>query len=179
MLCAGETGTMSWRHPPHRAGVASHAALESGVVVRAGARDALTEAGAGGVVSRAMATRWGADLVTGHGRPQPLPRHARGRGDLARSEPPARPPTPCTGPGKPASLCRRSGRSAQGPPSRLTARTSLSSIPATSPSRFHWLVKPTPDAASGVVRCWVTLSAYHPDYSLVRQLERAAHVPLL
>ena len=100
MLCAGETGTMSWRHPPHRAGVASHAALESGVVVRAGARDALTEAGAGGVVSRAMATRWGADLVTGHGRPQPLPRHARGRGDLARSEPPARPLTPCTGTGK-------------------------------------------------------------------------------
>jgi len=58
VLCAGETGTVSWRHTPHREGVASLAALESGVVVRADARDAVTEAGAGGVVSRAMATGW-------------------------------------------------------------------------------------------------------------------------
>ena len=50
-----------------------------------------------------------------------------------------------------------------GTPVRLTARTSLKSTLAITQSRFHSPVPPIVGTASGVVRCQVTLSAYHPD----------------
>jgi len=88
LLCAGETGKVSWMQEPHREGVASRSDLESCAVVREGAREALTEAGAGWVWSREMATLRGADMVAGRGRPHPLPRQRERQRDPARSETP-------------------------------------------------------------------------------------------
>lgn len=73
---------------PHREGVASHSDLESCAVARAGAREALTEAGAGWVLSREIATLRGADVVAGRGRPHPLPRQRERQRNPARSETP-------------------------------------------------------------------------------------------
>lgn len=92
LLYAGETGKVSWMQEPHREGVASHSDLESCLGVREGAREALTEAGAGWVLSREIATLRGVDVVAGRGRPHPLPRQReRGRGTPRGLRPHARP----------------------------------------------------------------------------------------
>lgn len=88
LLCAGETGKVSWMQEPHREGLASHSDLESCAGVRKGEREALTEVGTGWVSSREIATLRGADAIAGRGRPHSLPRQRERQGDPARSKTP-------------------------------------------------------------------------------------------
>lgn len=92
LLCAGETGGMTWMKEPYEEGVATHFGPESCVVARKGADEALTGVRLGWPSSRENAdSHRGADALTGSGRPYRSRRHRETRRDLARSE------TPCTG----------------------------------------------------------------------------------
>src|SRR5262249_61188829 len=66
--------------------LASHTDPESCAVARKGAREALTGARAGGLLSREIILVRGADAVSVSGRLQPMPRYGERYGDLARSE---------------------------------------------------------------------------------------------
>jgi hypothetical protein len=66
--------------------LASHTAPESCAVARKGAREALTGARAGGLLSREIILVRGADAVSVSGRLHPMPRYGERYGDLARSE---------------------------------------------------------------------------------------------
>jgi RNA-directed DNA polymerase len=66
--------------------LASHTDPESCAVARKGAREALTGARAGGLLSREILLVRGADAVSGSGRLHPMPRYGERDGDLARSE---------------------------------------------------------------------------------------------
>jgi len=64
----------------------SHTDPESCAVARKGAREALTGARAGGLLSREIILVRGADAVSVSGRLYPMPRYGERYGDLARSE---------------------------------------------------------------------------------------------
>jgi RNA-directed DNA polymerase len=66
--------------------LASHTDPESCAVAREGAREALTGARAGGLLSREIILVRGADAVSVSGRLHPMPRYGERYGDLARSE---------------------------------------------------------------------------------------------
>jgi hypothetical protein len=92
LLCAGETGGMSWMKEPYEEGVATRFGPESCAVVRKDAGEALTGVRLGWPLSREIVdSSRGADALTGSGRQYPARRHRKTHRDLARPE------TPCTG----------------------------------------------------------------------------------
>ena len=66
--------------------LASHTDPKSCAVAREGAREALTGARAGGLLSREIILVRGADAVSVSGRLHPMPQYGERYGDLARSE---------------------------------------------------------------------------------------------
>ncbi len=92
LLCAGETGEMSWMKEPYGEGVATRSGPESCAAARKDSGEALTGVRLGWPLSREIADLdRGADALAGGGRPYPRRRQRETWGDLARPE------TPCTG----------------------------------------------------------------------------------
>jgi len=89
LLCAGETGEVSWMKEPYGEGVAIHSGPESCVVAHKGRGEALTGARLGRALSREIADMLrGADALAGSERLHPPRRYRETRGNLARPETP-------------------------------------------------------------------------------------------